>query len=230
VQNNVLNLKVDKVANNSAGTTGSLQMRLWATDSTYGGGTIRGYVLGSYQFSRQLAPYEYFYGINVQVPFAAPPDGTYHTTLTLEEYTGSGWVIRDYLSFNSTTTFGNPSNNGDSCSYRDINTYGDPVSGILTSGSCLNSGYRVDAYKFFAVAGMQIQIVMTSADFYTFQALFGPAGDMVVSAAEGYADGRTVITITAPATGVYGLLATSNDPSTGGPGSGGQYTLSVRVY
>jgi hypothetical protein len=232
ITDSVLTLKVDKVVNDGAGSSGSLRLRLWATEAAYGGGTIRGYVLGAYQFSRPLEAHEYFYAISQQVQFTRPPDGTYHTTLTLEEYTSTGWVIRDYLGFNSTTTFGNPNNNGggDPCAYRAINTYGQPVGGALTSGNCLNGGFRVDGYEFFAVAGMQIQIVMQSPDFYTYQVLFGPNGDYLGSAQEGWSDGQTVVTITAPETGSYHLLATSNDPSTGGPGAGGQYTVSVRVF
>ena len=140
------------------------------------------------------------------------------------------WVIRDYASFNSTTTFGNPATTPGPCDYRDINTYGTPVSGALTSGSCLNSGYRVNAYKFFAAAGSRIQIVMRSADFYTHQALFGPAGNNLAWAAEDWDDGQTVVSITAPVTGTYHLLAASNNPSTGGPGALGNYTLEVRVF
>jgi hypothetical protein len=230
INNNVLTIKVDKVVNNGSGFTGSLRVRLWATEATFGGGTIRGYVLGAYQFSSQLGPSEYFYGIDQQVQFSRPPDGTYHTTLTLEEYSSTGWVIRDYLSFNSTTTFGNPADSGDPCAYREINTYGNPVSNVLTPDSCLNGGYRVDGYMFFAVAGSRIQIVMRSAEFYTYQILFGPSGDVLSATAEDWNDGETVVTITAPETGQYFLVATSYDPGTGGSGSGGPYTLAVRVF
>jgi hypothetical protein len=94
---NTLSLHVDRVVNYGSGTTGSLRLELWATSAAYSGGTIRGYVLGSYQFSRQLGPNEYFYDINHDVSFTTPPAGTYYTTLTLEEYTGSGWVIRYYV-------------------------------------------------------------------------------------------------------------------------------------
>jgi hypothetical protein len=231
IDSNVLTIKVDKIVNDGGGMTGTLRLQLWATNTVYGGGTIRGYVLGGFQFTNQLGAHQYFSGIDHKVQFNRPPDGTYYTTLTLEEYTSSGWVIRDYADFNSTTTFGAPDNNpADPCAYRTLDTSGLAVTGVLTRGSCLSGGYRIDGYKFYAVAGSPIQIVMQSPDFYTYQALFGSSGDLVASAGEGWNDGQTVITITAPVTGEYYLLATSNDPSTGGPGALGNYTLSARVY
>lgn len=228
INNDVVTLKVDKVVNNGAGTTGSLRLRLWATDTVYGGGTIRGYVLGAYQFSRQLGPYQYFYGINQQVPFSRPADGVYHTTLTLEEYTSAGWVIRDYVDFNTTTTFGNPQTN-DPCAFRQVPTDTTAVEGVLTTDSCLNNGYRLDAYKFYAAAGSQILIRMYALDFYSYQILFDPNGNYLTSAAEGFADGETLVTITAPKSGYYYLLATSNNPLTGGPGDLGRYIVEVGV-
>ncbi|MBX7134018.1 MAG: hypothetical protein K1X67_15200 [Fimbriimonadaceae bacterium] len=46
------------------------------------------------------------------MPVTLPSDGTYFTTMTLEEYTSSGWVIRRFVAFNSTSTFGNPGSGG----------------------------------------------------------------------------------------------------------------------
>jgi len=40
------------------------------------------------------------------VTYRPPPGGTYYTTLTVEEYTGSGYVIRDYLTFSGTSHLG----------------------------------------------------------------------------------------------------------------------------
>ena len=37
-------------------TSGSLRLELWATASPYSGGTIQGYILGSYRFSQVLGP------------------------------------------------------------------------------------------------------------------------------------------------------------------------------
>lgn len=230
IQNGLLTMKVDRVVNNGSGTTGSLRLEVWATQAPYGGGSISGYVLGSYQFTSQLGPGQYFYNIAPQVPVQMPPPGVYYTALTLEEYTASGWVIRDSVTYNSTTTFGGGNNGGDPCALKNISTLGNTVPGVLTNTSCLISGYRFDIYRFTAVAGSQIAILMQSSAFYTFQILYGPnGGDPVAAVEEGWTDGQTLIYLTAPTTGEYHLVVTSNDPATGGPGALGPYNLTVAV-
>jgi hypothetical protein len=110
---NRVTLQVDRVSNNSSSaTSGSLRLQLWATASPYAGGTISGYILGSYQFSQVLAPNQYYSSVTQTVTFTAPPDGTYYTTMTLEEYTASGWVIQDHVTYNTTNTWGPPAVGG----------------------------------------------------------------------------------------------------------------------
>jgi len=105
-------LHVDRVQNNSSGRSGSIRLRLWATASAYSGGTINGYILATYSFSQVLGPNQYYSNVTQTIAFTAPSNGTYHTTLTLEEYTASGWVIRNFVTYSSTSTWG-PSDNGD---------------------------------------------------------------------------------------------------------------------
>src|SRR5262249_24938698 len=102
-----INIEVGRVDNDDpAGSrSGRLRLRLWATSTRYSGGTINGYVLGVHALD-PLAGQYYYQNISGYVSYTAPPAGTYYTTITLEEYTGSGYVIRDYLTFDGTSQFG----------------------------------------------------------------------------------------------------------------------------
>jgi len=98
-------LSAEKISNNGSQTSGSLRLRLWATSSPFSGGTISGYVLAT---SASLNPIEagyYYSDLNLRGAFRRPPKGWYYTTLTLEQYTSSGWQIFDYGNFDGTTQF-----------------------------------------------------------------------------------------------------------------------------
>jgi hypothetical protein len=96
----------DKISNNgSSGISGSLRMKLWATTDTYDGGSLNGYVLGTKNFNQLNAGY-YYPNVSADVTYTPPPAGTYYTTMTLEEYQSSGWVIVDYVTFDSPSTLG----------------------------------------------------------------------------------------------------------------------------
>jgi len=102
---NYVNIAVGQVVNNNAtGTSGSLRLRLWATRSPYSGGTISGYILGTHNLNPLKAGYEYT-SVHGYVSYNPPPHGYYYTTITLEQYTTSGWYISDYVTFNGTTNF-----------------------------------------------------------------------------------------------------------------------------
>ena len=101
----LVNIRVAKVANNRAsGTSGSLRIRLWATSMPYSGGSINGYVLGVRKLN-PLRARHYYSKIVGKVPYTRPPSGIYYTTLTVEEFTGSRWVIRDFITYGTTSTF-----------------------------------------------------------------------------------------------------------------------------
>ena len=100
-----INIKVDKVKNlSTTAKTGSLRLRIWATRSKYTGGSINGYVMGTRKLD-PLRPLKSHKDVNGQVNYSRPPAGTYYTTLTVEEKTSSGWVVRDYINFNNKKTF-----------------------------------------------------------------------------------------------------------------------------
>jgi hypothetical protein len=100
-----ITLKAQRVQNyNTTYTTGALRLRVWATRSRYTGGTITGYVLGTYNMSPLRAGY-YYSNISGRVALTRPPRGTYYTTMTVEESTPTGWFIRDYVNFTSANSF-----------------------------------------------------------------------------------------------------------------------------
>ena len=100
-----VNISEGTVTNqNAGGISGSLQLRLWATRSPYSGGSISGYVFGTRALGQLKGGY-YLSSISGYVGYVRPPSGTYYTTMTLEEYTTSGWVIRDHVTFSSTSRF-----------------------------------------------------------------------------------------------------------------------------
>jgi hypothetical protein len=103
---NYINIKVAKVSNSrsSGSLSGTLRVRVWATKNRYTGGTINGYVLGTRSLDQLKGGY-YLSSISGDVTYTSPPAGDYYTTLTLEEYTNSGWVIQDYLNFSGTSRF-----------------------------------------------------------------------------------------------------------------------------
>lgn len=99
-----VNIKVAKINNPGSGKSGSLRLRLWAEKSKYAGGGLSGYILGTRSLNPLSAGYHYT-NIKGKVRYTKPPSGRYHTVLTLEEFTSSGWKTRDYISFSGTSKF-----------------------------------------------------------------------------------------------------------------------------
>lgn len=96
-----VDISVEKIENNrpSGSVSGTLRLTLWATSSPYEGGGITGYVLGRLQLAGQLSGGFYRENIQGLVPYTRPRAGSYFTTLTLEEFSGSGWEIVSHVSF-----------------------------------------------------------------------------------------------------------------------------------
>jgi hypothetical protein len=106
ISNGRITIKADKVVNDrNGGTSGTLQLSIWATTRRYSGGTLRGYILGSYKM-RPLAGGYYRGPIRAAVPYKSPPYRRYYTVLSLSEYTSSGYVLRDYLPFKKRVRLG----------------------------------------------------------------------------------------------------------------------------
>lgn len=94
---------VERVVNDRASRTGSLRIRLWATDVPYdGGNSLQGYPMGHVGVGR-LSPFSERTVLR-RTRFRAPPPDDYSVTMTLEEYF-RGWNIVDYVTFDGRSLF-----------------------------------------------------------------------------------------------------------------------------
>jgi hypothetical protein len=157
ISGNSIDIEAGRVENlSSSGTSGTLRLRIWATASPYSGGTINGYVLGTRSLGTLQAGY-YYSNISGSVTYSAPPPGTYYTTLTVEEYTGSGYTIRDYLTFSGSDVFGGGSSS-------DVVLEGNGSWSI--SGSSINIGVtRVSNDGGGTSGSLRLQIWATSSPY-----------------------------------------------------------------
>lgn len=107
--NNMASLAISTgMIDNSAGkaSTGTLQVKLWATKSLYKGGSISGHLLASYKLE-PLKAGQFYRDVRKVVAYTPPPvKGTYYITLTLSEYTGSGYAIVDCRNMKNTAALG----------------------------------------------------------------------------------------------------------------------------
>ncbi|PLW92020.1 MAG: hypothetical protein C0592_13010 [Marinilabiliales bacterium] len=95
-------LYADKVKNNrSGGTSGTLKLFLFFTESKYTGGYLYGYPVAEYRFTSELEAGEYFYDVERTVDFELPPDGYYYVTMALSEWGGDDYEVVDYVSFDN---------------------------------------------------------------------------------------------------------------------------------
>ncbi len=89
---------------NASGTSGTLQMELWATSTApVFGSTITYYPLGpAYRLGTLEAGFE-FTNLNsgTLTPYTPPPNGCYFVTVALQEFTGSVFNYVDLATFNS---------------------------------------------------------------------------------------------------------------------------------
>lgn len=97
-------ITVNKISNlSSSGTSGSLQLELWAFGSPYDGGQQLGYRLADYQLNTLSAGF-FYSNVSVSTPGTRPPPGTWYLALLVTEWNGSTWITRDYaLTFEGQT-------------------------------------------------------------------------------------------------------------------------------
>lgn len=75
IKGNDLTVWVERITNNSLFTTsGTLRLKLWATEDPYIGGTIEGYILGTYTIGT-LQPFHYITSLKVTTFYDSPPLG-----------------------------------------------------------------------------------------------------------------------------------------------------------
>lgn len=96
-----LTMTVDSIVNSGNGTSGTLQLSLWATTSRYSGGELTGYILGESTLNPLSGGYHYT-SVSRVTGFDPPPSGrSYYVTLILSEYRNNNFVIVDYRNFDN---------------------------------------------------------------------------------------------------------------------------------
>ncbi|HEY5894210.1 MAG TPA: helix-hairpin-helix domain-containing protein [Chthoniobacterales bacterium] len=78
--------------------SGTLSLELWALPSRYQGGAFQGVSLAGVAFD-SLAGQKEYQSRSFDLPFTAPPAGTWQLTLMLREWTAAGYVTRDFANF-----------------------------------------------------------------------------------------------------------------------------------
>lgn len=103
-----VSIGLGKITNTGRGTTGTLNVQLWALAAPYQGGRISGHVLGSYKLD-PLKPGNLYEGPKKVVACTQPTQRkAWHLCVTVSEYSGDAYVIRDYFNFARTVTLGIP--------------------------------------------------------------------------------------------------------------------------
>ena len=99
------------MVDNTAGknTTGTLQVKMWASKTPGNGGPVSGDLLGSFKLD-PLKPGQLYRDLRKVVPYTPPSaKGTYYLVLTLVEYTGTGstgYVMVDHRNMSKTVALG----------------------------------------------------------------------------------------------------------------------------
>lgn len=84
-------ITLDRINNDAANTTGTLQLSLWAMDyEPVRGAGITGYRLATFSTFNPLQPRTYYYDITRSSSYLRPPNGTYWVVLVLAEYNPAG--------------------------------------------------------------------------------------------------------------------------------------------
>lgn len=79
----------------TSGISGSVRLCLWVTANGF---PSYGYRVATYQFSEQLLPGYQYSGYSVRTTASVPKiTGFYQFTVSVEEFTTTGWITRDYI-------------------------------------------------------------------------------------------------------------------------------------
>ena len=78
--------------------SGTLALELWALPAQYQGGAFSGQPLAGVAFDPLAGQYEYR-DLACVLPFVAPAAGQWNLVLMLREWTGNGYVTRDFVNF-----------------------------------------------------------------------------------------------------------------------------------
>ncbi|HEY5753701.1 MAG TPA: helix-hairpin-helix domain-containing protein [Chthoniobacterales bacterium] len=93
-------IAVEKIENprSADNLSGTLSLELWALPSRYQGGVFQGVSLAGVAFD-PLAGHRFYQHRSFDLPFTAPPAGSWNLTLMLREWTAAGYVTRDFANF-----------------------------------------------------------------------------------------------------------------------------------
>ena len=100
IDENRVIIDVERIENprDAANLSGTLALELWALANAYRGGAFNGVPLAGVAFDSLSGQCEYRQR-TFNLPFTQPPVGTWNLVLMLREWTGSGYVTRDYTNF-----------------------------------------------------------------------------------------------------------------------------------
>lgn len=99
---NLVVLTADEIKNfDASGSSGPLQLELWAVSAPYDGGVVTGYKLAEYTLGQLLGGLSYSNISSGAVPFTPPPEGSWTYTIIVTEITPSGSVDDGCLSIHS---------------------------------------------------------------------------------------------------------------------------------
>ena len=100
IQGDRVIITASEIANNrdAGNISGTLSIELWALNQPYQGGDFSGIAMAGTQIGEMLGQH-YLADCRYDLSFNEPPAGTWYFTLMLREWTGSGYVTRDYVNF-----------------------------------------------------------------------------------------------------------------------------------
>ena len=102
ISNSSVEIRAEKIVNSRrGGHSGTLRLSIWATETKYTGGTLRGQVIASCQLDSLEGGYHYN-NVKKTTSYIEPRGGYYYLTLILEEYNSQSedhWPMMDHMAF-----------------------------------------------------------------------------------------------------------------------------------
>lgn len=100
IENGRVTISIGRIASHrdSRDISGTLSVELWALESPYTGGDFGGIPLAGTTIGEILGQH-FLTDCHYDLVFQQPPDGTWHLTLMLREWTAAGYLTRDYVNF-----------------------------------------------------------------------------------------------------------------------------------
>lgn len=98
-----LGMDVEEVVNNrdTANTSGTLSLEMWALPSRYEGGDFSGYQVAAATLG-QLRGQHCLRQLHYSLPINNPAEGSWYLVLMLREWDGGGYITRDFINFPET--------------------------------------------------------------------------------------------------------------------------------